>query len=135
MGLISIKHEEGLRVSAAIRQHKLVLDVPAGEGGTDTGPTPVELLASALGACMAMHIAKYCQAAKLPHQGFGIDLDFQLAKDPLRIGSLTVDINLPPGFPEGRIEAVKRAAQQCTVRNTLKESTAIDVEIWTNAAA
>jgi uncharacterized OsmC-like protein len=135
MSLVSIKHEHGLRVSAEIRQHKLTLDVPAGEGGTDTGPTPVELLAAALGACMAMHIAKYCKAAKLPHEGFGIDLDFQLAKDPLRIGSITVDINLPPNVPEDRLEAVKRAAQQCTVKNTLKETTAVDVEIWTNATA
>jgi len=130
MSLVSIRHEHGLRVSAGIRQHKLVLDIPANEGGTDTGPTPVELLASALGACMAMHIAKYCQAAKLPHDGLSIDLDFQLAKDPVRIGALTVDINLPPGFPPERIEAVKRAAQQCPVKNTLKESTSVDVEVW-----
>jgi putative redox protein len=133
MSLVSIKHQSGLRVSAEIRQHKLTLDVPAVEGGTDTGPTPVELLASALGACMAMHIAKYCQAAKLPHEGFGIDLDFQLAKDPLRVGSITVDIHLPADFPEGRIEAVKRAAQQCTVKNTLKDATAVDVEVWKSA--
>ncbi len=124
----------GLRVSVGIRQHKLTLDVPPDQGGTDTGPTPVELLAAALGACMAMHIAKYCQAARLPHEGFGIDLDFQLVKDPLRIGSLTVDIALPPGFPKERIEAVKRAAQQCTVKNTLKDSTTVDVEIWPGAS-
>ena len=104
MSLVSIKHENGLRVSVGIRQHKLILDVPADQGGTDTGPTPVELLASALGACMAMHIAKYCKAARLPHEGFGIDLDFQLAKDPLRIGSLTVDIALPPGFPRSALK-------------------------------
>ena len=130
MSLISIKHEAGLRVSAGIRNHKLTLDVPADEGGADAGPTPVELLTTALGACMAMHIAKYCQVAKLPHEGFGIDLDFQLVKDPLRIGSLTVDIHLPPGFPVERIPAVKRVVEQCTVKNTLRESTAVDVEVW-----
>ena len=134
MSLISIKHESNLRVSAGVRQHKLTLDVPAEDGGTDAGPTPVELLTAAMGACMAMHIAKYCRAAKLPHEGFGIDLDFQLAKDPLRVGSLTVDITLPPDFPENRIEAVKRAAQQCTVKNTLKDSTAVDVEVWPGAS-
>jgi len=134
MSLISIKHESGLRVSAGIRQHKLTLDVPPDQGGTDTGPTPVELLAAALGACITMHIAQYCKAAKLPHEGFGVDLDSQLAKDPLRIGSITVDIHLPPGFPENRVDAVKRAAQQCTVKNTLKDSTAVDVEVWPAAA-
>lgn len=129
MSLITIKHENGLRVTASVRSHALVLDTPLDEGGTDSGPAPVELLTAALGSCMAMHIAKYCQTAKLPHEGFTIDLDFQLAKDPLRVASLTVDINLPPGIPDNRIEAIKRAALQCTVKNTLKESTVVDLEV------
>ncbi len=129
MSLISIKHEKDFRVTAAMRGHRLTLDAPAEQGGMDAGPTPVELLAAAVGSCMAMHIAKYCKAAKLPHEGFGIDLDFQLAKDPLRIGSITADITLPHSFPKDRIDAVKRAAEQCTVKNTLKESTMLDVDI------
>lgn len=83
---------------------------------------------------MAMHIVKYCKAAKLPHEGFGLDIDFQLAKDPLRIGSMIVDIALPQGFPDDRIEAVQRAAEQCTVKNTLKESTTVDVEVLAGVA-
>ena len=129
MSLISLKHEKDFRVTAAVRGHRLTLDAPTEQGGMDAGPTPVELLAAAVGSCMAMHIAKYCKAAKLPHEGFGIDLDFQLAKDPLRIGSITVDIMLPQGFPQDRIDAVRRAAEQCPVKNTLKESTVVDVEI------
>ena len=129
MSLVTIKHESGLRVSATVRGHKFTLDVPPDEGGTDAGPAPVELLTAALGACMAMHIAKYCQTAKLPHEGFTIDLDSQLAQDPLRVGSVTIDITMPPGIPDKRKDAVKRAALHCTVRNTLKESTTVDVEI------
>ena len=129
MSLITIKHENGLRMTASVRNHTWTIDVPPDEGGTDAGPAPVELLTAALGACMAMHIAKYCQTAKLTHEGFSIDLAFQLAKDPTRIGALTVDINLPSGIPEGRKEAVKRAALGCTILNTLKESTAVDVEL------
>lgn len=130
MSLVSIKHQKGLQVTAAVRSHTLTLDTPLDEGGTDRGPAPVELLTAALGSCMAMHIAKYCQTARLPHEGFTIDLDFQLAPNPLRVGSITVDITLPPGVPESRREAIKRAALQCTVKNTLKESTSVDIEVW-----
>ena len=130
MSLVTIKHERGLQVTASVRNHRLTLDTPVDEGGTDRGPAPVELFTAALGSCMAMHIAKYCQTAKLPHEGFTIDLDFQLTPDPLRVGALTVDITLPPGIPENRREAVKRAALQCTVKNSLKEGTSVDVEVW-----
>ncbi len=128
--MISIQHENSLRVSANIRNHKVILDVPAGLGGADAGPEPVELFVASLGACMAMHVAKYCETAKLPHAGFELDLDFQVIKGPLRVGSVAVDITLPADFPESRIDAVKRAAQQCTVKNTLKETTSVDVEVY-----
>ncbi len=135
MSLISIKHESALRVRADIRGHKVVLDVPANLGGADAGPEPVELFTASLGACMAMHIAKYCETAKLPHQGFEIDLDFQVVNGPLRVGSVMVDIRLPAEFPESRVEAAKRAAQQCTVKNTLKETTSVDVEVYRGTSA
>jgi uncharacterized OsmC-like protein len=67
--------------------------------------------------------------AKLPHEGFTIDLDYQVAEDPHRVGSLTVDITMPPGIPDKRKDAVKRAALHCTVKNSLRENTAVDVEI------
>ena len=129
MSLITIKHESALRMTASVRNHTWTIDALPNEGGSDAGPTPVELMTTALGACMAMHVAKYCQTAKLPHEAFSIDLAFELAKDPLRIGAVTADINLPSSIPEGRKEAIKRAALGCIIRNTLKESTAVDVEV------
>jgi uncharacterized OsmC-like protein len=129
MSLITIKHEQDCRLTASVRNHKLTIDLPPDQGGEDAGLMPVELLVAALGSCMAMHIATYCRAAKLPHEGLSVDLAFQLAKDPLRIGSVTADITLPPGFPKNRLEAVNRVAQQCIVKNTLKESTVVDLEI------
>ena len=129
MSLITINHEKDYRLTASVRSHKVTIDLPPDQGGTDAGLMPVELLVAALGSCMTMHIAMYCKAAKLPLEGLSADLDFQLAKDPLRIGAVTVDITLPPDFPPARVEAVKRVAQQCIVKNTLKESTVVDVEI------
>lgn len=43
-----------MRCSAEIRQHLLGVDEPAGLGGTDTGPNPVELVLAALGTCQAI---------------------------------------------------------------------------------
>jgi putative redox protein len=133
--MITIRHQRDFHVTAAVGNHRLTCDAPLEQGGIDAGPTPVELLVAAVGTCMAIHIVKYCKAARLPHEGFEMHLDFQLAKDPLRIGSITVDIELPDNFPRDRIVAVKRAAEQCTVKNTLKESTSVDVEILAGVKA
>ena len=129
MGLITIKQQKDFCLTANVRNHTLVLDTPRERGGMNVGPTCVELFATSVGACMAVNIVKYCKAAKLPHDGLSITLDFQVARDPMHVASITANIELPANFPADRIAAVKRAAEQCIVKNTLGENISVDVEI------
>jgi uncharacterized OsmC-like protein len=44
----------GLRVDVDIRTHRITVDEPKGIGGTDEGPSPVELLLASLTTCQAI---------------------------------------------------------------------------------
>lgn len=53
------------RVSVGGR-HRLTADEPIADGGTDTGPSPYDLLLAGLGACTAMTIRLYADRKGLP---------------------------------------------------------------------
>jgi putative redox protein len=56
----------GFRAEVSAREHNLVADEPLAVGGTDQGPTPYELLLSALGACTAMTLRMYADRKGWP---------------------------------------------------------------------
>jgi putative redox protein len=47
------------RTTITARDHTFVADEPVAAGGTDTGPTPYDLLLGALATCMSMTVRMY----------------------------------------------------------------------------
>jgi putative redox protein len=49
----------------AVGQHRLLADEPTSAGGLDSGPTPYDYLAAALGACTSMTLRVYAEHKQL----------------------------------------------------------------------
>ena len=60
---------EGFRTEINANGHMLVADEPVSVGGTDTGPTPYDLLNASLGACTVMTLRMYADHKKWPLEG------------------------------------------------------------------
>lgn len=64
----------GFAQEISVGRHRLVADEPVADGGTDTGPTPYDLLLSALGACTSMTLTLYARRKAWPLESVTVTL-------------------------------------------------------------
>jgi len=63
-----------------VRQHTLIADEFVQDGGTDVGPTPMELLSGALAGCVAVTTRAFAQRKNWPLDGLTVTSDLQRFK-------------------------------------------------------
>jgi uncharacterized OsmC-like protein len=122
-----ITHEGGVKFAAQIRQHRLMVDQPAGGGGEDSAPMPLELLGASLGTCVALYVQQFCHTRGLPYQGMRVEVDPQAAQG--RVQRFAVRVVLPEPLPPHYAQMLERVAKSCPAHNTLTHGAEVAVEI------
>jgi putative redox protein len=69
---------DGYRATLNIRDFTLTADEPASIGGTDSGPTPVELVLAGLGACQEIVYATYARLLGIPLEAVSVHAEGRL---------------------------------------------------------
>lgn len=92
---------------------------------------PLQMLATSLALCTASTIQSYAETAKLDINGFAIELHWHYVNDPYRVGGYEMTLHLPEHLPEARQRAIARAADTCTVHQTLHHSATVATAIQT----
>jgi len=64
----------GFAQAITVGHHHLACDEPADVGGSDTGPTPYDLLLAALGSCTSMTVAMYARRRGWPLEAVTVRL-------------------------------------------------------------
>ena len=66
---VIVRSAGSFRNEIEIGPHRIVADEPREAGGNGDGPTPYDLLASALGTCTSMTLHFYAKREKIPLEG------------------------------------------------------------------
>ncbi|MBI1257887.1 MAG: OsmC family peroxiredoxin [Chloroflexi bacterium] len=77
---IVVRSEENYHTAIHIRHHTIIADELLQDGGSDEGPTPMEILVGTLGACIAVTTRAYAQRKNWPLEGISVEVDMERFK-------------------------------------------------------
>jgi putative redox protein len=133
--LTAVERAAGLRFTATVRGHTVVMDQPVGLGGGDDAPSPLELLGVSLGGCIALYVHQFCAARGIDDDELRVDVVAETARKPYRIGRFLVQLTLPAALPAEYHAAIERVVRTCPVHNTLLHPPEIALELISDVMA
>jgi uncharacterized OsmC-like protein len=119
----------GVRFDAETRGHRMTIDQPRDEGGTDEGMTPLECLAVSLGSCVAYFAARFAQRHALPIRDLQVTTAWDYAEQPHRVGRFDVRIVYRGALDAAMRDRLQRVVEGCTVHHTLTHPPQIRVAL------
>ncbi|GAC1471438.1 MAG: OsmC family protein [Desulfuromonadaceae bacterium] len=121
---IKITFPGGKKVNAEMSGIVIPTDQPLEEGGEGTAPSPFSYFLASLGTCAGIYVLSFCQQRRIATEGLSLTQQMEFGADETgkkRLSRLTIDIMLPPGFPEKYRHAIIKTAELCTVKKVIMD--------------
>ena len=132
--VVAVTEPGSFATDVRVRGHALVADEPEAVGGTDTGPTPGEMVAAALAACTTITLRMYADRKEWPLETVEVSVDRQIDVGATGAGSRAAPrylrtLRLQGPLDEAQIARLRQVADRCPVHRQLEGGTEITTEL------
>ena len=105
----------------------LTTDAPEDNHGEGRSFSPTDLVATALGTCIATILGIQADKHGLDLEGTELSVEKVMASNPRRIDALRIEVEMPVALAEQMRSRLERAARHCPVDESLHPDTDIVV--------
>lgn len=120
------RRSEGLAHDVEIEGgHEIVIDEPVAAGGSDSGPSPTQLLAASLAGCTAITLELYAERKGWDLGALEVEVDF--TSEDLAPAAFEVVLRLPDSFDAEQRQRLLKIAGKCPVHKVLASETSIAI--------
>jgi uncharacterized OsmC-like protein len=117
------------------RGHSVICDLSQASGGTNAGPTPLELALMALAGCGVIIYADVCKNSKIDPGNINILVEAEKAASSSTLSGVSMKVNIASKARKALVEAAwRRTEAGCPVLYVYKESVPVKVEVEVKAA-
>ena len=117
------------------RGHSIICDLPVSSGGTNSGPTPLELSLMSLAGCGVIIFADVCKNSKIEPINIEIEVEAEKTSTSPTLKAITMKVKIVSKIRKGLVEAAwRRTEAGCPVLFVYKESIPVNVEVEVETA-
>lgn len=112
----------------SIRNHSLVVDGTAEEGGDDAGPNPHDLYDAALGSCKALTVLWYARRKGIPVSDVRTVIERDASAERAGTYRLAARMQISGDLTDAQLQELQAVAHKCPVHKLM---TVVTTEITT----
>jgi uncharacterized OsmC-like protein len=112
------------------RGHSVICDLPESQGGTNAGPSPLELALMSLAGCGVIIYADVCKNSKIDPGTIEVAVEAEKSATSPTLTGVTMKVNINSKARRGLVEAAwRRTEASCPVLYIYKEPIPTKVEV------
>ncbi len=119
--MMEITFEGGKVVTALHNGHIIRTDQPVDNGGGNTAPAPFDLYLASIGTCAGIYVKSFCDNRQIPAEKIKLIQTTRYNKETGLPSEVSIEIKLPPDFPEKYKASVLHVAGLCKVKKSIAD--------------